>query len=232
MSKLSKITYEEETIEIIYKKTTNKYTRVYVRDAKFEVRLAFSQDESVGYKLIVENIDTLHKQYLVNNLKNKRYDYNLDDNSTFTFLGKKLCVKIIDSSKNGCEIVSDVIYITRKNSNADVSKIVQKFLNSKSGEIFDDILNDALIEFNKYYELEKPELVVKKLKSRWGSWNNIDKKMVLNSRLIHYDYEIVRMVIFHELSHSIEQNHSKEFYKVLKLFVPNHSDLSKKLNYN
>ena len=41
------------------------------------------------------------------------------------------------------------------------------------------------------------------------------RKITLNSELIKVPYECIEFVMAHELAHLVEQNHSKDFYKVL-----------------
>lgn len=56
------------------------------------------------------------------------------------------------------------------------------------------------------------------MKSRWGSCQMPGRIITLNKYLIHFDKEIVKSVIYHEISHLYEQNHGQKFYRILSKF--------------
>lgn len=60
---------------------------------------------------------------------------------------------------------------------------------------------------------------VKKQKTIWGSCNK-DKRIYINSRLAMCPDEVVEYVLWHEISHLTQMNHSKDFYNVLEMYCP------------
>ena len=64
-----------------------------------------------------------------------------------------------------------------------------------------------------------PELKIRKMRSRWGSCSS-RHVITLNSLLIRYDEAVIDTVIFHELCHLWEFNHSPRFYRLLTRLTP------------
>lgn len=44
--------------------------------------------------------------------------------------------------------------------------------------------------------------------------------IILNKKLIEIDKECIEYVVLHELSHFINPNHSKNFYNLVTVFMP------------
>jgi len=71
-------------------------------------------------------------------------------------------------------------------------------------------------------------VVVKNVRTRWGScsrWKNIN----LNIHLMRLPDHLIDYVILHELAHTVELNHGKNFWKLLDSFVGNAKLFDKEL---
>lgn len=68
--------------------------------------------------------------------------------------------------------------------------------------------------------LEIDTFSVKKLKSKWGSCDVRKKHITLNLELMKYPIQAIEYIIIHELAHLVEANHSRKFYDVVSLYMP------------
>jgi predicted metal-dependent hydrolase len=66
----------------------------------------------------------------------------------------------------------------------------------------------------------KPELKIRKMKTRWGSCSLKTRKVTLNLELIKMSPAVIDYVVLHELIHFIHQNHGKAFYNCLGELMP------------
>jgi predicted metal-dependent hydrolase len=73
------------------------------------------------------------------------------------------------------------------------------------------------------------KVAVKDQKSKWGSCSS-KKNINLNWRLIFLPKELIEYVIYHELMHLYEPNHSQRFWELVARHVPNYNKLDKQLN--
>jgi len=87
-------------------------------------------------------------------------------------------------------------------------------------------------ELSLKHNLNFKKVFVKNLKSRWGSCssqNNIN----LNLHLMRLPENIIDYVILHELAHTKEKNHGKNFWNLLSSLVLEARELNKELkNYS
>lgn len=82
----------------------------------------------------------------------------------------------------------------------------------------------------KNYNINKPVLKLRNMKSRWGSCNYVKGIITLNTNLIYCTEEQISYVIVHEFSHLLVHNHSEDFYNVVKQYVPDYKRIRKEMN--
>ena len=115
-------------------------------------------------------------------------------------------------------------------------------VNGRGGTSFTPVIK--YINNNNYYKdaillyftdgfgeesIPKPNLKIRKMKTRWGVCNIENHNVTLNSELYRYDIECLDYVIVHELSHFIEANHSQDFWLQVSKYCPNYKEIRKKL---
>lgn len=152
------------------------------------------------------------------------------DGSQMYILGKLHYIRVIESRTLGVHLDGDFLYVHLKDS-TDYSKIealIYNWLKFKSFPIFDKILNSCILKM-KDYGIIKPELQVKKMKSRWGSCNKSKKRIVLNLHLIRATPELIVHVVMHELCHFKFTKHDRKFYDFLSIFEPDWKEKKKEL---
>lgn len=79
------------------------------------------------------------------------------------------------------------------------------------------------------FKVAYPALVVRRMKSRWGSCTAAGK-ITLNLKLIQMPKECIDYVVVHELCHLKEHNHSPAFYALLGKVMPDWEERKQKLN--
>ena len=62
---------------------------------------------------------------------------------------------------------------------------------------------------------------IKNMKTRWGSCNIPEKRILLNLQLVKKPVECLEYVIVHELVHLLEKNHTNRFRALVEKNYPN-----------
>ena len=95
------------------------------------------------------------------------------------------------------------------------------WLTEKAMPVFEESLDDML-KLVSDYEIERPEIYIRNMKSRWGSCTPARNTITLNKKLIHYPLEFIEYVVLHEFVHFIQPNHSKAFYNIIENYMPDY----------
>lgn len=73
-------------------------------------------------------------------------------------------------------------------------------------------------------------VTLRKMKTRWGSCRPGAGRMTFNILLLYVPEECARYVIYHELCHYLELNHSSRFWAQVAEYVPDYRKIEKKMN--
>lgn len=80
-------------------------------------------------------------------------------------------------------------------------------------------INEIFPKFDNY-NIQKPEVGFRDMKSRWGSCCKAKGWVHFSYRLLFQSLEFTEYVIVHELAHLVEPNHSAAFYQVVADIMP------------
>lgn len=165
----------------------------------------------------------------------ERSDHEADtivqNGASARILGRPMTIIVKPSKVYKIEQKEDVIYIQSPVSDDQLAmqRQYQRWLHRESKKYFCEVIN-RWYPVVAPYDVEKPRLQVKKMKTRWGSCSPAHNKINLNSTLYKKTPDCIDYVVLHELSHLIYPYHNKEFYEFLTLHMPNWHEYKKVLN--
>lgn len=156
---------------------------------------------------------------------------------TFYYRGKQYVLKSCDESVKKSSVYlsgNNLIIQTRVKTPEAFQNTFIRWQKERASEIFNELFDECWTHFKNYYpKYEKPILVLRTMKTRWGSLSQntrqIPAKMTLNTLLVCSNNNCIKQVIYHELCHLIHPNHGKGFYEIFEFFVPDWKKLKKEL---
>lgn len=162
-----------------------------------------------------------------------------EDGSTHFFLGHPylLCLQTASAKRFSRSHDRFLVSVPPDKPHA-AEELLYKFYTGEAKTFFNQRLNELWPEFCehlsdidpsvKWHEHPRPTLVVRRMKSRFGSMT-VQNKMTLNTELIRVSPGHIDYVIWHELCHLKYMNHSKEYYALLELVLPEWYELKREL---
>lgn len=144
---------------------------------------------------------------------------------SFRYLGKQYRLKVFQSDKNEVKYYRGYIhlYIDDLNDAYKKEQLIEKWYEARSKIIFKDSLN-RMYTLVKPYDVEYPNLDIRKMSSRWGSCHTKNNRIVLNSSLIRAPKDCIDYVMLHELIHFKYKNHDNNFFRLLNILMPDWQD--------
>lgn len=179
---------------------------------------------------MIREVDFKGNKIIYNLERKKVKNINLrikPDLSVNVSVGKTVRTKFIDDF-----VISKGEFILKalekfENAQSNIAKPL--YTNEEFSEIISRIFQEVAYKFSQK-DISKPNLKLRKMKSRWGSCNYTNRIITLSTHLIYCTEEQIYYVIVHEFSHLIVPNHSKDFYKVVAEYCPNYKEIKKELN--
>ena len=224
--------YGNVKVCVIRKDIKNVHLRVY-RDltVKLSVPLAVKDEW-------VENFLSSRKDWIVEKLEVYRSTdgYNnlpeLRSGSSTQMLGKDMRIIKVKADKNAVEQDEKKIFVYLKDDKDEtsLSRSFGAWWREQAAEIFveqADLLYNSV--FRKY-GIQKPEIVIKKMKTLWGSCTKSRNKITLNEYLLKADILCIQYVILHEMTHLLYPNHGASFYNFLTVHMPDWKERKKQLD--
>lgn len=177
---------------------------------------------------IIESFVSKNIKKFVDYLENKKENILLSIKDNFLYLtGKKYNLVILTGFvKTSLIIKGHTVYINSKEgTDEEVNKIIKKYLKDD----LEKYISKMILHFEKIMNIEKHTFKVVFKTSTWGT-NFIGKhKISFSSRLAHYRREITDYVIVHELAHTLQPNHQKQFWDIVKRYCHDYKALRNEL---
>ena len=140
---------------------------------------------------------------------------------TFYFQGRGVRLKVSQDQKES--VISDGVYLFLNVKDPEdyekKRRMVTKYLDQQCREVFQGELDHLYPVFRKY-NVEKPQLRIRDMDTRWGSCLAKKGIITLNKRLLEAPRNCIQYVVMHELCHLVHPNHSKIFYQFLTMMMP------------
>ena len=161
-------------------------------------------------------------------LRRLNHDKKFTDGEYFLFMGKENILKIRYSPESYVNHNDNTIEVgTGDKDSGRVKVLLERWYSQKAREVFSERMEEILKKYRDYY-FSPSKLVVKTLKSRWGSCTS-KGNITLSSELIKLHEIYIEYVIIHELCHLKYHNHGKDFYKLLGELIPDYKTIRKEL---
>jgi predicted metal-dependent hydrolase len=105
----------------------------------------------------------------------------------------------------------------------------EKELHTWYKKMAENFITQQVEKFAREMEAEYKEITFSDTKSRWGSCSH-DNRLQFNWRLVMAPVLVVNYVIVHELAHTSEKNHSRDFWRRVEKYNPSYRQSRKWLS--
>lgn len=151
---------------------------------------------------------------------------------THHYLGKGYLLKIRPGAENSVKLKGGCFNVTYhgENSQEITKNLLAKWYYQHAEKKF-YALADAVFQKFKEFEIEQPNLEIRRMAKRWGSCHK-NGKIIINPEIVKAPTKCIEYVIIHEMCHLVQFNHNKKFYNLLSQKMPNWERWKKRLEQN
>lgn len=142
------------------------------------------------------------------------------------YKGKKYMVKCIKSSIDKVTVKEDVIEIKAiKITSRYYKSVLHKFFKQELISEIEKLMDEAK---NDFKEIVIPKIKIKYM-AKFLGYNYIDY-INLSPTIMKYDPKYIKVLLYHELCHSIIRGHKQDFWDLLDSKLENGTKLNKEMN--
>jgi hypothetical protein len=173
------------------------------------------------------------QQEFYNTFSEQKENITFENGETVYLLGKQYKMKILPSEKNEIIINNKYIEIYIREKYINNKKYIRKVYEDWLRDYAENILQNLVVRYQKTlekYHIKLPKIEIRRMKSRWGSCLPSNNKVIFNLSLIKTPICCIEYVVLHELAHFKHQNHSKNFYNFITIFMPDWKERKKILD--
>ena len=138
------------------------------------------------------------------------------------YFGCPLKVKRLNASRLSIKIEESQVLLHVPRSYSD-----EKMIISAKNWMFKQLqqkINAYLLYYWPYFEkhgIAPVEIKYRQMTSTWGVCRPTRGMITFNKNLIHQPDSFIEYVVVHELCHLLQPNHSRQFYDLVELLLPN-----------
>ena len=157
---------------------------------------------------------------------------SIKNGTSVQMLGKDMRIVFQKDSKNYIEVDEKRITLFLKDVTDEefAQKMFLRWWKKTAEGVFQNELDALYEKIFKKYQIAKPDIYVRKMKTLWGSCTPSKSKVTFNNYLFKANIRCIQYVVLHELTHLLYPNHSKQFYDFLTVHMPDWQERKKQLD--
>lgn len=175
----------------------------------------------------------IKQQEYYDSFSEQKENITFENGETIFLLGKQYLINIIPNKNNNIEIKGKYIKIYIKedfiNNKKYINNVYERWLRDYSLNILKELVNNYQEQMS-IYGIKNPNIVIRRMKQRWGSCLPQNNTLIFNLKLIKTPMCCIEYVVLHELCHFKYHNHSEKFYNFINIFMPDWKERKKMLD--
>ena len=221
-----------DSIEIIFEKKPikNMYIRVLAPLGKVKMSVPGRASDEEIRAFAVSKISWIKKRQkkIAERPRPKETEYI--NGETLPLLGRKYPLIVQHGRVNKAFLDgSEIILQVRNNtSKAQKGKIIEAWYR----DVLKKIVPSILGKWEKTLAVKTAEWRIQNMRTKWGTCNIRERRIVLNLKLAERSPECLEYVVIHELLHLLERSHNARFKEYMDMYCPAWRNIRKSLAHN
>lgn len=152
------------------------------------------------------------------------------DGATFPYQGREYLLRVERGSGEAVALRGDELVV--RTGGGDGPERLAGMIGAWYRERARELFGERLLACHRGMAdegLPLPAMVIRDMRSRWGSYSFRTGRICLNLNLIRAPLPCLDYVIIHELCHMKEPNHGPRFWELVGRYVPDHGELRRRL---
>ncbi len=219
----------EISVDVVLKDIKNVHLSVYPPNGKVKIAAPKRMKIDTIRVYAISKLDWIRKQQKKFKTQQREAKREFLTKESHYYLGKRYLLKIHEhNAPPKIELKTNTIEMyLRPNSTEDKrNKLMEEWYRVK----LLDLALSMLKKWERKMKLSPEELVVRKMKTKWGTCNPKLKRICLNLELAKKPHHCIEYILVHEMVHLLERNHNDKFTTYMNHYLPEWRELRRELN--
>lgn len=210
-------------------------TRKKVKNINCRIKKDGKVYVSASPEVTIDRIESFlldNQELIIDKIKklSQKFALEIEDNKQIHIMGKYYTLKIIESDVNSIEIKDNIFYVNTEDveNMSYIEFMLDYYAKEQVERTCNDMSNLIYNELKTNFNIIMPKIKYRKMKSMWGNCNCTKGSITFSTNLVYTDFEFIKYIVLHEFVHLIHANHQKEFYDVVKIYMPNYKEIEKR----
>lgn len=217
-------------IEVITKNIKNIHLSVHPPNGRVRLAVPKSMNDESVRLFAISKLSWIKSQRKKFENQTRETPRDFVSGESHYFFGERYLLNVVETkSKQRVEIANNKylnLYVKKDSTKEKRETIMNEWYRSelkleipKYIEKWEKIMDVSVNEWN-----------VRKMKTKWGSCNIQDKKILINLELAKKNPRGLEYVVVHEMVHLLERNHNDKFKEHMDKFLPNWRTVRNEIN--
>lgn len=206
-------------IEIVYKAIKNMHISVYPPDGRIRVAAPSSTNEDTIRLAIVQRLPWIKRQRERLQSAERQTQREMVSGETHYVWGKRYRLEVANSTgRYRIETTGQTLrLITPSGIDADKKRTA---LDRWYRRELKAAIPDLLAKWQPIIGVEADKVVVRRMKTKWGTCQTASRAIWLNPELAKKNPRCLEYIVVHELTHFLERSHNQRFTDLMDKFLP------------
>ncbi len=227
MSELLK--FNDLEVELSFKDIKNVHLRVHPPFGR--VTLSAPKDMDIEHLrvFVSTKLGWIRKEKKKFLSQQREPEYLYITNESHYFFGKRYLLKITPTDKKS-EVILHHNKIEILISDINNKDLIKKKMYQWYRQQLKEFLSERIEYFKDKMNVSPESFGIRKVKTKWGSCNDVSKTIWFNIELVKKPKECIDYIVVHELVHLKERSHNKNFILLMNKYYPNWQLRKRQLN--
>jgi predicted metal-dependent hydrolase len=217
-------------VQTVKKNIKNMHLGVYPPQGRIRVAAPNKMNDESIRLFIISKIPWIKKQKAKFEKQKRQTKREYISGESHYFLGNRYRLNIIDTeTKPRVEIKKKThidLYIKPNSPREKKEKLLENFYRAEIKKQIPELIQ----KWEKNSGIKVNEVIIKKMKTKWGTCNAEDKRIWLNLELAKNPLRCLEYVLLHEMIHFKEKNHTDKFFNLMDSHLPQWPQIRDELN--
>lgn len=207
-------------VEVVRKNIKHLYVGVYPPDGRVRVSAPSRIDKDAIRLAVISRLSWIRKKQSQFEHQERQSAREYVSGESHYFEGRRYRLDVIEQNSPPAVLLLNNTTLALSVRPGTDRVMREKVLDKWYRTQLRDRLPGLIDKWEKNIGVKINEIRIRKMKTRWGTCNNRDRRIWLNLELIKKPPSCLEYVVVHEIIHIIERNHNSRFCDLMNKHLP------------